>query len=217
MSAINRIAFYLDRRDEVPNKDLARDRAATHEIAGIAEIAGHLRDKNKSVASDCIGVLYHVGYSNPELIQGYVAHFLDLLHSRENRMVWGGMIALATIAGLQAPAIWSRVDEVIAAVGQGTLITVVWGVKTLGRLAAADGEYRQFIFPVLLQILRTCIPRDVSMHAESILPAVDGANRQQFLDALASRQPELSPSQLAKVRRIVKKAQAASPPAHVRG
>jgi hypothetical protein len=126
----------VNRRDEVPNKELARALAATQDLAGIAEIAGHLRDKHKSVASDCIGVLYHIGYSKPELIQGYTADFLDLLHSRENRMVWGGMIALATIAGIQAPAIWSRLDEVIAAVDHGTLITGVWGVKTLARVAA---------------------------------------------------------------------------------
>ena len=132
-------------------------------------------------------------------------------------MVWGGMIALATVAGLQAPAIWPRVDEVIAAVDHGTLTTVVWGVKALALVAAANAECRQRIFPILLQILRASIPRDVPMHAESILPALDDANRQQFLDVLASRQGELSPSQLAKVDRIVKKVQAASPPAKALG
>jgi hypothetical protein len=217
MSAIDKISFYVNRRDEVPNKELARDLAAVRDAAGIAEIAGHLRDKNTSVASDCIGVLYHVGYINPELIQGYAAQFLDLLHSRENRMVWGGMIALSTIAGLQAPAIWSKVDDVIAALDRGTLITVVWGVKTLALVAAANEEYRARLFPELLRILRASIPRDAPMHAESILPALDGANRQQFLDLLASRQGELSPTQLAKVRRIVKKAQAAKTQANARG
>ena len=217
MSTLNRIAYYLDRRDEVPNQELAREMAAAQDNAGIGEIAAHLRDKNKSVASDCIKVLYEIGYINPGLIQGYAGDFLDLLHSRENRMVWGGMIALAAIASLQAPAIWPRVDEIIAAVDHGSLITVVWGVKALARVAAASGEYRQRIFPILLQILRACIPRDVPMHAESILPALDDANRQQFLDALASRHGELSPSQAAKVRRVVKKVQAANTQANARG
>ena len=217
MSALNKIAFYLDRRDEVPNQELARDLAAARDHAGIREIAGHLRDKNKSVASDCIKVLYEIGYIDPDLIQGYAGDFLDLLHSRDNRMVWGGMIALATVAGLQAPLIWPRVDEVIAAVDRGSVITVVWGVKALARVAAAEGDYRQRIFPVLLQILRASIPRDVPMHAESILPALDDANRQQFLDVLASRQGELSASQLAKVRRIVKKVQAAATPPDAHG
>jgi hypothetical protein len=175
MSALDRIAFYMDRRDEVPNQELARELAASQNHAGIREIVSHLRDKNKSVASDCIKVLYEIGYINPALIQGYAVDFLDLLHAKENRMVWGGMIALATIAGLQAPAIWRRVDEVIAAVTAGSLITVVWGVKALARVAAANGEYRQRIFPVLLQILRASIPRDVPMHGQSILPAVDDA------------------------------------------
>ncbi|MDP3045934.1 MAG: hypothetical protein Q8O07_00445 [Chloroflexota bacterium] len=217
MSALDRIAYYVDRRDEMPNQELARDLAAAQDLVGIREIAGHLRDKNKSVASDCIKMLYEIGYIKPELIQGYAGDFLDLLRARENRMVWGGMIALATVAGLQAPAIWPRVDDVIAAVDHGSLITVVWGVKALARVAAASGEYRQRIFPALLQILRASIPRDVPMHAESILPALDDTNRQQFLDVLASRQSELSPSQLSKVRRVVKKVQAANTQANARG
>jgi hypothetical protein len=217
MSALDRIAYYRDRRDEVPNQELARELAAAQDLAGIREIAGHLRDKNKSVASDCIKVLYEIGYVDPGLIQGYSGDFLQLLHSRENRMVWGAMIALATIAGLQAPVIWAHVDEVIAAVDKGSLITVVWGVKALARVAGVDGAYRRRIFPELIRVLLTAIPRDVPMHAESILPALDDANRQQFVDALASRQGELSPSQLAKVRRIVKKAQATASPAKAPG
>ena len=97
------------------------------------------------------------------------------------------------------------------------LITVVWGVKALARVAAAGSEQRARIFPILLQILRAAIPRDVPMHAESILPALDDTNRQQFLDVLASRQGELSPSQAAKVRRIVKKVPAANTQANARG
>ncbi len=205
MTVLSRIAFYLDRRDEVANQELARDLAATRDLAGISEIAGHLRDKNKSVASDCIKVLYEIGYLQPELIQGYAGDFLDLLHSRENRMVWGGMIALATVASLQASAIWPRVDEVITVTERGSVITVVWGVKALARVAAASPEYRTRIFPMLLRILAEAIPRDVPMHAESMLPAVDDANRRQFLDMLASRQPELSASQAAKLRRTIKK------------
>ena len=88
MSALNRIAYYLDRRDEVPNQELARELAAAQDAAGIGEIAGHLRDKNKSVASDCIKVLYEIGYIDPELIQGYAGDFLDLL--RAGRTAWCG-------------------------------------------------------------------------------------------------------------------------------
>ena len=36
---LNRIAYFKGRRDEVPNQELARDLAATEDIAGIREIA----------------------------------------------------------------------------------------------------------------------------------------------------------------------------------
>ena len=96
--AIEKIAYHLGQRDEQPNKDLAAELAASEDKVGIAEIARFLSDKNPSIASDCIAVLYHVGYIKPELITIFVNDFFDLLESKHNRMVWGAMIALSTIA-----------------------------------------------------------------------------------------------------------------------
>ena len=177
MSVINRIAYYQGRHDEGPNQELARELAHAADTAGIHEIAENLWHKNQSVRSDCLKVLYEIGYIKPDLIADYVADFLRLLGDRNNRMVWGAMIALATIADQRPHEIWGQIDDVIAAVNTGTLITVVWGVKTLARVAAADPSYHARLFPILLDHLRTCIPHDVPMHAESMLPAVNGPAR----------------------------------------
>lgn len=74
--------------------DLARDLAQTRDRAGIAEIAANLRHPDSNVQSDCIKVLYETGYLAPELIADYVDDFLALLGSKNNRLVWGSMIAL---------------------------------------------------------------------------------------------------------------------------
>ena len=58
--------------------------------------------KTAKIASDCIKTLYEVGYLKPELIAPYVGDFLKLIKSRENRLVWGGMLALSTIAALKS-------------------------------------------------------------------------------------------------------------------
>ena len=100
MTVINQIAFYQNRRDEVPNQELAHRLVEKEDHNGIQEIAGHLTDKNSAVASDCLKVLYEIGYLKPELIRKYSKEFLDLLNSRNNRMVWGAMIVLSTIAPL---------------------------------------------------------------------------------------------------------------------
>ena len=210
MSVLNRIAYFQSRRDEVPNQDLARSLARTKNWAGIREIAENLHSSNRNVQSDCLKVLYEIGYLDPALIAGYADDFLDLLHSKNNRMVWGSMIALATISPLQARAIGKRLDEVMKAIEAGSLITVVWGVKTLAGVASASRTYRARILPVLLRQLKTGLPRDVPMHAQSILPAVDESNRGKLLAALSSRLPDLSPAQTTRLRKVLRQIESAA-------
>jgi len=204
MSVINRIAYYQNRRDEVPNQELAHQLAETEDKAGIREIVENLWHKNKSVRSDCLKVLYEIGYIRPDLIADYVNEFLKLLKDKENRMVWGAMIGLATIAHLRPREIWEQIDVLIEAVDTGTLITVVWGIKTLARIAAADKVYHARLFPILLDQLQNCISRDVALHAESILVAVDKSNPGAYLDVLEKRKPELTKPQLARINKLIR-------------
>jgi len=208
MSVLNKIAYFQNRRDEVPNQELARELAETKNKKGIQEIAENLGHENQNVQSDCLKVLYEIGYLAPELIADYVDDFLKLLKSKNNRMVWGGMIALATIAETKPREIWKNVDDVIDAIDHGTLITVVGGIKTLARVASTNKRYRDKLFPFLIKYLKTCIPRDVPTHAESILCAVDGRHKDEFLSVLESRRAEMTPSQLTRLRKITKQLEA---------
>jgi hypothetical protein len=208
MSALNKIAYYQNRRDEVPNQQLAKELAQTQNHQGIKEIAENLQSKNQNVQSDCLKVLYEIGYLKPELIAPYAEDFLSLLHSKNNRMVWGAMIALATIASFKPDQIHAQLSAVTDAIDHGSLITVVWGVKTLGKLAAADPAYKQEIMPYLTAQLKKCIPRDVPMHAESILPAVDTQNKQEILTLLETRKAEMTKAQLARLKKVIKQIEA---------
>jgi hypothetical protein len=204
LSVLNRIAFSQNRRDEVPNQQLAKELAETVNRAGIEEIARNLQNKNTNVQSDCLKVLYEIGYLKPELIAEYAPAFLGLLKSKNNRMVWGAMIALATVADRKPAEIYRQLAAVSEAIHKGSLITIVWGVKALAKVAAANKTYKETIFPLLTGQLRKCIPRDVPMHAESILPAIDEENKQEFLRILESRKPEMTASQLQRLRKVTK-------------
>jgi hypothetical protein len=205
MTVLNQIADFQDRHDEIPNQELARLLTEMQDKPGIHEIASNLWNKNKNIRSDCLKVLYEIGYLRPDLIADYVDDFLKLLKDKNNRMVWGAMIALATIARLRSQSIWSHIDDLITAVENGSVITVVWGVKTLARVASADLAYRNKLFPILLAQLQICIPRDVPVHAESISLAVDNIHLIPYLNVLDKRKPELSSSQLARLNRVIKK------------
>jgi hypothetical protein len=128
LSVLEKIAYFQNRRDEVPNQNLAKELAETENRADIRIIAQNLWNKNKNIQSDCLKVLYEIGYIKPDLIVDHVGDFLKLLKSKNNRAVWGAMIALATITDKKPLEIYDNIADVIAAVEQGSLITVVWGV-----------------------------------------------------------------------------------------
>ena len=74
-------------------------------------------------------------------------------------MVWGAMIALATVAEKKPKEIYIKLSDVTASMDKGTLITVVWGIKALARVAAAEKIYNQKIFPLLTTQLKKCLTR----------------------------------------------------------
>ena len=206
MPALDRIAHFQNRRDEVPNQELARDLAAQQDREGIREIAENLWNKNKNIQADCIKVLYEIGYIDPSLIAGFAEDFLKLLKSRNNRLVWGGMIALSTVAELRADFINGSLDQILKAMDAGSVITVDNAVKTLA-LAASKDAYRLSIFPHLLEHLRTCRPKDVPQHAEKSLPAVDASNKDEFIAVLDKRMEDLSAAQKTRVKKVIKAAE----------
>ena len=205
MSVLNRIAHFQNRRDEVPNQELARELAEKKDRDGIHEIAENLWNKDKNIQADCIKVLYEIGYIDPALITDYAEDFLKLLKSRNNRLVWGGMTALSTIAEVWADFIHAHLHEILKAMNTGSVITVDNAVKTLA-LAASKEAYRPVIFPSLLDHLRTCRPKDVPQHAEKSLPAVDAGNKDEFIAALEKRMEDLSASQMTRIRKVIKTA-----------
>jgi hypothetical protein len=208
VSVLNRIAFFQNRHDEVPNQELARDLAASEDRVGIQEIAENLWNREPNVRSDCLKVLYEIGYLKPELVAPYAEDFLKLLTSRNNRLVWGAMIGLSSIAGLAADAIYPHVAEIQRAMAEGSVITVDAGVLTLARLAATGDERRAALLPYLLEHLRTCRSKDVPQHAEKIVAAITPAYRDRFVAVLQARMSLMAPAQAARLKKVMRQAEA---------
>lgn len=102
MSILPKLASAQGRKDEEPNKELARELVANDDIDGIREAAENLRNKDRRIQTDCLSVLEQVGLLKPELIEDYAADFIELLFSKVNRLVWAAMINLALIADRKA-------------------------------------------------------------------------------------------------------------------
>ena len=206
VSVLNRLASSLGRRDEVPNQELARDLAAKKDKAGIREIAENLWNKDKNIQADCIKVLYEVGYIEPKLIAEHAEDFVRLLKSRNNRLVWGGMTALAELAKSNPDAVFKHLGQIKKAKETGSVITVDNAISTLAYTAAANDKYNKDIFPYLLKHLSGCRPKEVPQHSEKILPAVNSSNKVDFIKALEKRVEDLSGSGLSRVKKVIRQA-----------
>ncbi|RPI34735.1 MAG: hypothetical protein EHM70_01870 [Chloroflexota bacterium] len=206
MSVLQKIATFQGHRDEVPNQELARELAAAKDRQGVSEIAENLWNKDKNVQSDCLKVLYEIGYISPDLIAGYSADFLKLLRSKNNRLVWGAMIALSTIADLKADELFAHRAEIFKAMGKGSVITVDNGIKALALIASTNDEYRGEIFPYLLEHLKTCRPKEVPQHAEKIMVAVNAGNQAEFVQVLESRLDIMTKAQAARLNKLIRAA-----------
>jgi hypothetical protein len=207
MSVLVKIAFHQGIRDEVPNQQLARELASSRNVEGIKEIAEHLWDKNTNISSDCMKVMYEAGYISPDLIAPYAEDFLKLLLSKQNRLVWGAMIALSTIAPLVAPDLFEKRELICKIISQGSVITQDAGIKTLTQVAAADAVFLAELNPFLMNFLRTCRLSDVPRHAEFVEICVTDSTRQEFLTILQERLPHMSASQSTRIKKILKRAE----------
>jgi hypothetical protein len=204
MSVLPRLAYFHNRRDETPNQELAQDLAARSNRAGIREIAENLWNAEVDIQADCIKVLYEVGAIRPQLIAGYVDDFLKLLQSKNNRLVWGGMTALAAIADIKAAEIYAQRAVLLRAMETGSVITNDNGIQTLARVAASAPARRQKLFPLLLRYLETCRLKDVPQYAEKIQLAVGPAQRAGFKRVLEKRLAGMSSAQAARVKKILR-------------
>jgi hypothetical protein len=188
----------------MPNQELAREIAETEDREAVRELVENLGHKNKKTSSDCIKVLYEVGYLRADLIADCADEFIDLLGSKNNRLVWGSMIALSTMADLRAAELFARLNEIKAAIEEGSVITVDAGVKVLAGMASVGEDYRQEIMPYLLEHLRTCRPKEIPAHGESIALGLDADFQAEFIEILENRMGELNKSAQGRVRKVLR-------------
>ena len=100
MTIIKLIASSQGQKGNEANIVLAKQISMTNNKNAVQELVDNLTNKDKNIQSDCIKTLYELGYLKPKLIADYCSEFIKLLTSKNNRIVWGSMIALATIPPL---------------------------------------------------------------------------------------------------------------------
>jgi len=207
MSVLHKLASALQRRDEVPNLELAKVIADQKDVKAISELVSHLHNKDKNISNDCIKVLYEIGAINPDLIASYADVFVDLLTNKNNRLVWGAMTALNTITSQNPEVIYHALPPIMEVAEKGSVITKDQAVSILIKLIVIK-KYAADSCTLLAEQLRHCPTNQLPMYAEQALPVIPQENKKLFTTILAARLDEIDKaSKRKRVEKVIQKLQ----------
>jgi|ERR1044072_1946478 hypothetical protein len=205
MTILSKLASSLGRRDEVPNQELAREIAGTKNQKAIKELVDNLANKDKRIQGDCIKVLYEIGAERPDLIADYDKEFLNLLESKNNRLVWGAMTALDYIASTNPARIHKHLGKIMMASDRGSVITKDHAIGILIKLAG-EKKFAKDSLALLLDQLRSCATNQLPMYAENAQAVVPSAWKEKFISVLTARLTDLErESGRRRVKKVIAK------------
>lgn len=206
MSVLDQLATALNRRDEVPNQELARRIVSARDAAAVKELVDNLQNKNKGIQGDCIKTLYEIGYTSPDLIAGYYKEFGKLLESGNNRLVWGAMMALDTIALQEPKGIHGMLAKILrVADTSGSVIARDHAVGILSKLGTLK-PYRRDCTALLVEQLMSCPNNQFPMYAEMSVAVIDADSKKRFQQVFEKRALDLDrDSQKKRVAKVLRK------------
>ncbi|HUS02911.1 MAG TPA: hypothetical protein VMY77_14335 [Chitinophagaceae bacterium] len=205
MNVIDKLASSLNRRDEVPNQNLARELADKNNTAAIREILKNLTNKNKNIQSDCIKVLYEIAVLKPRLVSEYLNVFLTLIENPNNRLVWGAMMAIDHITLQKPKEVYNALPKIIAAADKGSVISRDHCVGILIKLSSVK-EYAKDAFDLLSEQLKNCPVNQLAMYAENASSVINETTRIAFIKTLQARLKDVEKdSQQKRIEKVIKK------------
>jgi hypothetical protein len=205
MSVISKLACSLGRRDEVPNVELGKQIAAKNDKVSVKELITNLDHKKKDVSNDCIKVLYEAGNLNPALLVPYTKEFLSLLDSKNNRMQWGAMTALSSIAAEDPKSLYKVLPKILDAANKGSVITKDHCYKIMCALCA-EKALAMKVFPLMMEFLLKSPPNQLPAYAEATLPFVNEKNKAVLLKTLRKRLDDVeTPSKKSRLDKVIRK------------
>ncbi|MEL6535972.1 MAG: hypothetical protein AAFQ98_11195 [Bacteroidota bacterium] len=204
MSVIDRLASSLNRRDEVPNQELAHEIVLANDAQAVKELVQNLTNQ-RAIQNDCIKVLYEIGSQQPMLIADYLDEFIAGLHSKNNRLQWGAMTALYTITAIKPKEIYAALPSILAAADKGSVITKDHAVNILIELGA-QADFSEGAFPLLIEQLEKSPANQFPMYAERASAIINDNNKSLFVKTLVSKLEFLEKeSKRKRVEKLIKK------------
>lgn len=205
MTVINSLSSSLGQKGNEANIALAKEIAEADNYDAIKEIVDNLKHNDKRIQADCIKTLYETAYIKPELISEYYIDLLNLLTNKNNRLVWGGMIAIKTITELKHENIFASIDLISETMAKGSVITIDCGVEILAKLNKYD-KYFNKTEPLLTEQLWKCPIKQLPQYMEKALISITKQNKEIYQKIINERKTECDKdSQMKRLEKVLKK------------
>ena len=204
MSIIGKLSSSTGKRSKETNKALAANIVRSDDHGAVNELVQLLEHKNKNIQSDAIETLYEAGYLNPAILSTHVTSFAQLLKSKNNRLVWGGMIALSSVSEVAADKVFSFLSELETAVNKGSVITKDAGITAYANLAM-DDKFKIKVIPLLFNEMKICPIKQLPQYAEKSVKAINSVNKNEFIELINFRLGEFNKeSQIKRINKVLK-------------
>jgi hypothetical protein len=204
MNVINKLSSSLGQKGNDANIALAKEIVETENSDEIKELVENLKNKDKKIQADCIKTLYEIAYIKPDLIASYYSEFLGLISNKNNRLVWGGMIALMTITDLKSKELFTSLDLISDTVNQGSTITIDSGVEIYAKLNKYS-EYQDKVENLLIDQLWKCPIKQLPKYMEKSIISITEWNKEIYKKIMNERKPECErDSQVKRLDKVLK-------------
>lgn len=205
MTIIKALSSSIGQKGNEANIALAKEIAETENHDAIRELVENLNNEDKKIQGDCIKTLYETAYIRPEMIAEYYLNFLDLLRSKNNRMVWSGMIALLTITDLKYKEIFASLELIMTTIEKGSVITIDCGVEILAKLNK-HSEYFGITDPLLIEQLWKCPIKQLPQYIEKSVISITEENKEIYQSIIEKRIVECEKdSQKKRLEKVLKR------------
>jgi hypothetical protein len=209
-----RLAVSMHRTDEMPNLELAADIVFGLNGEAVSTLIGVIERHDETHAPDASRVLCEVAMREQDLLMEHADRLLALCDADHGEMLPYAMHALGPVAHRHVESLWDLRDlfwHALTAQHPQQEMAQAAAVRVLSALCAAGPDYARTLAGGLVDLLGKCQPKDVAFFAESVLPALGPAHSHRAKPVLDRRMKELTPAEVARLRRAVRAAQTGTP------
>ena len=209
-----RLAVSVGRYDEMPNLELAADIVFADDTDAVSALIAIIERHDDLHAPDAARVVCEVGTRAPDLLLAHTERLVEMIDVSQREMLPYTMLALSPVASRHADQLWASRDlfwQFLANLAQPADLAQGGAVKLLAALCAAGPDYARTLAGGLVDLLGKCMPKDVAFFAESVLPALGPAHSHRAKPVLDRRLKELTPAEVARLRRAQRAAQLGQP------